>query len=122
MSEKNVAKLLIAIDRVITNHGLATESLWRHYKGDVYEVKGVSVDGTTSEVVINYRKKFSPSDRLDECGYNRPFLAADVTFTRKLSEWIEEIDGTPRFVKVRAVTCYMNESEYRMHLQQSIKD
>jgi len=56
---------------------------WRHYKGGLYIVHCIAIDVDTKEECVIYT-----DDK------------KQTTYTRKLSQWFELIDGTtPRFRK-----------------------
>lgn len=59
--------------------------IWKHYKGEYYLVKHLSIDCNTNELLVNY-ENFS----------NRELEG--ILFTRSYSEWNEEISpGITRF-------------------------
>lgn len=110
--KKTEQELLDALNEASNVHKLRKETLWRHYKGDIYEVTGLSIDCNTNEVLVLYRRKFEPFD----LGAENWGMMGDITFTRPLREWLEVVDGIQRFVRVGPYTCYMTANEYNMFL------
>jgi hypothetical protein len=68
---------------------IALSSLWRHYKGDTYCVKGYAIDEGTDQVGVTYTPVDDP----------------ELEFYRPLSTWqdIVELHGetVPRFVPIQ---------------------
>lgn len=111
--KKTEQELVDSLNTAARDNKLHKGTLWRHYRGDVYEVEGLSIDCNTNEVLVLYHRKFEPFDLNGEGHFS---MMGQITFTRPLREWLEVIDGVQRFVKVGPYTCYMTANEYSMFL------
>jgi hypothetical protein len=73
--------------------------IWRHYKGGVYKITNFSIDTDTTEVRVEYQRIDGPDfDRDKE--YN-------IWFSRPLREWLDDVNGEPRFVQVEQISCWV---------------
>lgn len=71
---------------------------WQHYKGGVYEVDGFTISTDTGDVLVRYH-------RIDGPDFN-PLLESEISFSRPLVEWSDDVDGTPRFVRAKRITMW----------------
>lgn len=105
-------KTLQELDELILkakfDYGLFEDSMWRHYKGQLYRVLNLSIDCNTDDLLIfvNYTKESS----------NAEVTSTNVIFSRNILEWDNLIDGVPRFVKVNKYQVYMTREQINEHL------
>lgn len=101
--KKSVSELLEMID----NCGVRKGQHWRHYKGDVYEVKNIVVDCNTNEPVVVYWLEG---------------VLHYIEFCRSLDEWNSTTeDGEPRFVQVRKREVFFTDEEFNNTVSGRIK-
>lgn len=98
----------------IASHGC---SAWRHFKGGIYEIMGLTLCADTCEVLVRYREIAGLGGI--KKGPNM------VEWSRKFSEWKETVGQPvngdfnhrdikiriPRFEPVHRVQCYMSDAE-----------
>ena len=91
-----------ALREMIETCPIRAPQTWRHYKGGLYRVEELLIDCNTNEIIIGYTS-------LDwESGLE------SFRFTRPLSEWFDEVEpGIQRFSRVRNVSVYVTEDEYK---------
>lgn len=73
---------------------IQTGSVWMHYKGGTYVVRGHGINTDTGEVTIIYQ-------RVDGPNYD-PVAEANLLWCRRATEWLDTTAcGTQRFTRVR---------------------
>lgn len=83
--------------------------VYKHYKGEIYEVLGVVFNTETEEVDIRYKRIGGP-------GYNYAYGEFYIEYVRPYKQWFEDVEpepGTfvPRFQKVRKIERWHTDSE-----------
>lgn len=101
--KKTIQQLEKSVTESISNHGLYTNSVWKHYKGELYKVLNLSVDCNTNELLVNYI--------LENTSFSSETYLNSVIFTRNILEWFELIDDNPRFTRVKEYKVYMTKEE-----------
>jgi hypothetical protein len=80
-------------------------SIWRHYKGGIYQVDDLAINTTTGDVDVVY-------SRIDGPDFDRE-LERDLSYSRPFAEWFDNIiignnDTTERFVRVKKVRVWQD--------------
>lgn len=79
------------------------DSLWRHNKtGKLYKIVDNVIDCNTNEIIVTYTL-------VDPMPFGSSLYG--FIFARTLAEWLEEVNGKPRFERVSGVTLYMTAAE-----------